>query len=69
MPYKVLNIKQLFIHIYWTVLIKTNKATLIVGNYFHQALTLEVFNLKVQCTLVHSTTVQYPQLALGLVSS
>lgn len=41
MSCKVLNIKQLFIHIYWTVLIKASKATLTVENYFHQVLKTE----------------------------
>lgn len=42
MPYKDLNIKQLFILIYWTILIKTNKATQTVENYF-QVLKPEVY--------------------------
>lgn len=43
MPYKVLSIKHLFIHIYRTILIDTNKATQTVENYFHQVLTPELF--------------------------
>lgn len=35
MPYKDPNMEQLFILIYWTILIKTNKATQTVENYFH----------------------------------
>lgn len=41
MPYNILNIKQLFIHIYWTILIKTIKATLTLEDYFHQVLKSE----------------------------